>query len=93
MVDFRARVKAVHINLDPASLHYQGVYESTTVKATRTVKKQKVSISKQTKNQTTTATTATFLHVRHAFLYISLLSLHDYDVKRPRLRQRSNGTG
>ena len=25
----------------------------------------------------------TILHVRHAFLYISLPSLHDYDVKMP----------
>ena len=25
----------------------------------------------------------TILHVHHAFLYISLLSLHDYDVKMP----------
>ena len=25
----------------------------------------------------------TTLHVRHAFLYISLPSLHDYDVKMP----------
>ena len=25
----------------------------------------------------------TTLHVHHAILYISLLSLHDYDVKRP----------
>ena len=25
----------------------------------------------------------TTLHVRHAFLYISLSSLHDYDVKMP----------
>ena len=25
----------------------------------------------------------TTLHVHHAFLYISLLSLHDYDVKMP----------
>ena len=26
---------------------------------------------------------ATILHVHHAFLYISLPSLHDYDVKMP----------
>ena len=25
----------------------------------------------------------TILHVHHAFLYISFLSLHDYDVKMP----------
>ena len=25
----------------------------------------------------------TTLHVQHAFLYISLLSLHDYDLKMP----------
>ena len=25
----------------------------------------------------------TILHVHHAFLYISLVSLHDYDVKMP----------
>ena len=25
----------------------------------------------------------TTLHVHHAFLYISLLSLHDYDMKMP----------
>ena len=25
----------------------------------------------------------TILHVHHAFLYISLLSLHDYEVKMP----------
>ena len=25
----------------------------------------------------------TILHVHHTFLYISLLSLHDYDVKMP----------
>ena len=40
--------------------------------ATRTAKKQWLQISK-TKT----------LHVHHAFLYISLLSLHDYDVKMP----------
>ena len=28
-------------------------------------------------------TKATILHVHHAFLYISLPSLHDYDVKMP----------
>ena len=28
----------------------------------------------------------TTLHVRHAFLYISLLSLHNYDVKWPNFK-------
>ena len=28
-------------------------------------------------------TKTTILHVRHAFLYISLPSMHDYDVKMP----------
>ena len=28
----------------------------------------------------------TILHVHHAFLYISFLSLHDYDVKMPNFR-------
>ena len=28
----------------------------------------------------------TTLHVHHAFLYISLLSLHNYDVKWPNLK-------
>ena len=28
-------------------------------------------------------TKTTILHVHHAFLYISLSSLHDYDVKMP----------
>ena len=28
-------------------------------------------------------TKTTILHVHHAFLYISLPSLHEYDVKRP----------
>ena len=42
--------------------------------ATRTAKKQLVQISK-----------TTILHVRHAFLSISLPSLHNYDVKMPDL--------
>ena len=28
----------------------------------------------------------TTLHLHHAFLYISLLSLHDYDVKMPKCK-------
>ena len=28
----------------------------------------------------------TSLHVHHAFLYISLLSLHNYDVKKPNFK-------
>ena len=28
----------------------------------------------------------TTLHVHHVFLYISLLSLHDYNVKRPKFK-------
>ena len=28
------------------------------------------------------------LHVQHALLYISLLSLHDYDVKLPNFNSR-----
>ena len=39
---------------------------------TRTAKKQQVQIGK----------TST-LHLQHAFLYISLPSLHNHDVKRP----------
>ena len=35
----------------------------------------------------------TTLHVRHAFLYISLSSLHNYDVKWPILRSLENGNG
>ena len=44
----------------------------TTATATRTAKKTIVLISK-----------TTTLHVHHTFLYISLTSLHDYDVKMP----------
>ena len=40
--------------------------------AMRTAKKQQVQIRKKTT-----------LHMCHAFLYISLLSLHDYNVKMP----------
>ena len=43
-----------------------------TMTVTRTAKKQKVLIGK-----------TTTLHVHHAFLYISLLWLHDYNVKLP----------
>ena len=43
-----------------------------TATATRTAVNQEVSIGK-----------ITTLHVHHAFLYISLPSLHDYDVKMP----------
>ena len=35
----------------------------------------------------------TTLHVHHAFLYISLSSLHNYDVKWPILRSLENGNG
>ena len=31
-------------------------------------------------------TKTTILHVHHAFLYISLPSLHDYDVKMPNFK-------
>ena len=40
--------------------------------STRTAKKKLVEIGK-----------TTTLNVHHAFLYISLLSLHNYDVKMP----------
>ena len=53
---------------------YQGVKATTTATATKTAEKQYVWIRK-----------TTTLHVHHAFLYISLPSLHDYDVKRPNL--------
>ena len=43
-----------------------------TATATKMAKKKQASISK-----------TTTLHVHHAILYISLLSLYDYDVKRP----------
>ena len=45
----------------------------TMAKATRTGKKQCFEIGK-----------TTTLHVRHAFLYISLPSLHNYNVKVPK---------
>ena len=32
----------------------------------------------------------TSLHVHRAFLYISLLLLHDYDVKMPTIRDKSS---
>ena len=51
---------------------YQRVYATTTTAASRTAKKQQVQTSK-----------TTTLHVHHAFLYISLPSLHDYNVKLP----------
>ena len=37
-------------------------------------------------------TKTTILHVRHAFLYVSFPSLHDYDVKMPNFtfNRRSN---
>ena len=35
----------------------------------------------------------TTLHVHHAFFYISLSSLHNYDVKWPILRSLENGNG
>ena len=34
----------------------------------------------------------TILHVHHAFLYISLPSLHDYDVKMPNLTMYRGST-
>ena len=45
---------------------------TATATTTRTAKKRYFYISK-----------TTILHVHHAFLYISLLSLHDYNVKVP----------
>ena len=51
---------------------YQRVYATTTTAASRTAKKQQVQTGK-----------TTTLHVHHAFLYISLPSLHDYNVKLP----------
>ena len=53
-------------------LNFQEVYAITTGTATRTAKKAIGLISK-----------TTALHVHHAFLYISLPSLHDYNVKLP----------
>ena len=51
---------------------YQRVYATTTTAASRTAKKQQVQTGK-----------TTTLHVHNAFLYISLPSLHDYNVKLP----------
>ena len=53
----------------PVTPHLQA---TTTATASRKVKMQKVWISK-----------TTTLHVHHAFLYFSLPSLHDYNVKVP----------
>ena len=50
----------------------QGAKATTTATSTRTSKKKSVYIGK-----------TTTLHVHHAFLYISLPSLHDYHVKMP----------
>ena len=50
----------------------QGAKATTTATSTRTSKKKSVYIGK-----------TTTLHVHHAFLYISLPSLHYYDVKMP----------
>ena len=54
---------------EPASL---GTLRSNDADGKENVKKTKGLISK-----------TTTLHVHHAFLYISLPSLHDYDVKMP----------
>ena len=48
---------------------YQGPYETTTTTARRTLKINRLM------SKTTT------LHVHHAYLYISLQSLNNYDVK------------
>ena len=37
-------------------------------------------------------TKTTILHVYHAFLYISLPSLHDYDVKMPNFTMHRGST-
>ena len=52
--------------------HYYWAQATTTGTSARKAKQDSVKIG-----QTTT------LHVHHAFLYISLPSLHDYDVKMP----------
>ena len=53
-------------------MRQKGALATMTVTATRTSKKQLGLLRK-----------ITTLHVHHALLYISLPSLHDYDVKMP----------
>ena len=57
------------LRLTAAGLSKEGVLDVNPATATRKSKNQKVKVSK-----------TTVLHVHYAFLYISLLSLHDYDV-------------
>ena len=54
----------------------KGNLAATTTTTTRTAKKQQIKLAKQ----------HWILYVHHAFLYISLPSLHDHDVKRPKFK-------
>ena len=71
------------LRLTAAGLSKEGVLDVNTATATRSSKEQSVFVSK------------TSLHGHHAFLYLSLPSLHDYDVKMPNFtfhRQREHTT-
>ena len=78
MSDVRAKLMSCVIKLNPycflvaVAVVVAGSFSNDDGDATRT-SKEAIRLLRKT----------TTLHVHHAFLYISLPSLHDYDVKMP----------
>ena len=72
MSDARAKLMSCVIKLSPYCFLVAGSFSNDDGDVNQDVKKAIGLLSKKTT-----------LHVHHAFLYISLPSLHDYDVKMP----------